>query len=693
MAVGEVDDAAIGDRIGDAEARTEGHFGRGILVPESLAFSHSILDQLRLGGVRRIVLVLVVGIEGIVDIGIHGIGQHLAARIEIVEAQAEIDNHIVEFHFVLGIERELDRLLRVAVVIRRSAVGDGGAERHNLLVALLRRDDIEFIKGQVVEAALKTGLDLMVLGDLTGNIELGDIIGGVALEMLQLRAGIGKAPVGGRCQRVAMNIALGILADAIADRGGPVFGEGGVGDIGDRVVGIFVEIVLIVGRRVGILDLVKGAHADGVGEGQRIVEGVFKAPVVRIGIVFVIAVIPPEVVLVAHQGIGQLHVAAEPVGQFALTGEFGEGIHRDQLAVSLEPLRREPALAVEIAVIAEIAAGDEEGQLVLEQRAAEASLHIVDRVEAAQGIGLAVAALLGRTDGRNLIRVGLQHPVGVIVVAEVIADIAGELAVQLFSAFLGDDIDHGRHRLAVFGIEGAADDLQFLDRRVLDLHAHIAGVAVGGGDAVNPVGDFAGAAAADVNTTHAVAHQTGLQFEHIGHFLDRHGGDLIGADRGHRGGLVFLHDGTVGNNRHLLADIDHGLAEADVDGGGHVDRDLDVGDGFGLIADHFDLHGVGARGDVDDHQIAIIVGDRAEHGAFQHHIDAGQGLAGPVVLHLADDLAGGAGKGQKGKKQSKDREPGQGSLQRLVHHGFPLQLIRDSGFHACCCTVSDSVRT
>ena len=82
--------------------------------------------------------------------------------------------------------------------------------------------------------------------------------------------------------------------------------------------------------------------------------------------------------------------------------------------------------------------------------------------------------------------------------ADVVAEEAGEAALELVGAVFRDDVDDAGEGLPVLGVEGAGDDLRLLHHVVLDRDAEAAVVDVGDGEAVHPVADLADAPAAEV---------------------------------------------------------------------------------------------------------------------------------------------------------------------------------------------------
>ena len=86
-----------------------------------------------------------------------------------------------------------------------------------------------------------------------------------------------------------------------------------------------------------------------------------------------------------------------------------------------------------------------------------------------------------------------------LVVADVIAEVAADLGLVLAAALLGDHVHDARHGLPVLGVERPADHLQFLDGVVLDRDAGAAVEHVGDADAVDPVGHLARPSAPDVD--------------------------------------------------------------------------------------------------------------------------------------------------------------------------------------------------
>jgi len=227
-------------------------------------------------------------------------------------------------------------------------------------------------------------------------------------------------------------------------------------------------------------------------------------------------------------------------------------------------------------------------------------------------------------------------------------------AVELVGAALGDDVDHAAGALAVFGLEAALLDLDFLHE--VEGHA--------GAERAVDAGVGAHRAVAGVGDVHAVHDVVVLQAGGTAN------GRVVGAQRpavahagGHaeQGGEVALHRdvqvevlGEVGahgggggvHQRGFTGDgddlVDLARLQDHVDRGGLAEADGDVLPLEGLETLEFRLQGVEARGQEGERVVAAVSrdGGLGAGGRSQAHGDTGNDAAGGV-LDGAFDPAGG----------------------------------------------------
>ena len=88
------------------------------------------------------------------------------------------------------------------------------------------------------------------------------------------------------------------------------------------------------------------------------------------------------------------------------------------------------------------------------------------------------------------------------------------------AACLGDHVDHSGLGLPVLGVEGARDDLEFLDPAVLDLDLTASAELIRNWDAVDKIGHLARTTAPQVEPPARVVGHARLQLEQVADFLD-----------------------------------------------------------------------------------------------------------------------------------------------------------------------------
>ena len=309
------------------------------------------------------------------------------------------------------------------------------------------------------------------------------------------------------------------------------------------------------------------------------------------------------------RGAGQAGgvVANQVVGPVVVVDRLREVTEAFELGRHLDPVRvgrRDVAALVLV--------GEEEEQPVAVLVVAAERNRAAD---GEAGVGLAV----DRLESDLRVRVGLQRPSTLTVVDEAVGverflpAVSVDRAAVVAAAALGDERHLGARRPAVLGRVGVGQDLELLDRVEVDRaeDAVVAGVDVA--DAVDGV--VHGVVAAAV---HVHAHAAAGRVRDAGRQARQHQGvaavdgqvlDGRRIDRKAAFGAARLHFDDAGADGHRLGD----RAELERD---HAERqavrgvDDDVGPFNGLERVHRHLEVVGIRQQVQEHEVAGLVGRR-----------------------------------------------------------------------------------
>ena len=216
----------------------------------------------------------------------------------------------------------------------------------------------------------------------------------------------------------------------------------------------------------------------------------------------------------------------------------------------------------------------------------------------------------------------------------VVAAVGAERDGVLVAPVLRHDVDDAGLGLPVLGVERARDDLDLLDRLVLDLERERLVVHVVDRDAVDEVGHLARPAAAEVALDDA-----GLEVHDVGEALDRERLELLRRDRGGRVRQVALHDGPLGSDDDLPG-LDRRLGELHVEVRRPVNEHADVLDKLRPVPDVGGADLVRPRPDADDGIVAVEVGRGAPVGPDDEDARADERLAGRGVGDAAGHLPG-----------------------------------------------------
>ena len=227
----------------------------------------------------------------------------------------------------------------------------------------------------------------------------------------------------------------------------------------------------------------------------------------------------------------------------------------------------------------------------------------------------------------------------VLVARHIITAVEAHRSREAIAAFFGDQIDDAGHRPAVLGVKSTRDDGHLLD----GVGSHPRGDAVGAErvrhrEAIDQIRDLVATPAPDVQRAVGALRDTRLRSQHPEEALDRQRIDLLGNDRLLRGRQVFLDEGPLGLHDDLLP-LDHLFTHPQIRAGSLARRDAHVGDTLRLKADVGEDERVGAGPHIEDHVIAVHVGDSALLHALDENVDADERLAVTLVGHAPGNLA------------------------------------------------------
>ena len=96
-------------------------------------------------------------------------------------------------------------------------------------------------------------------------------------------------------------------------------------------------------------------------------------------------------------------------------------------------------------------------------------------------------------------------------IAEIIATINIKRSVIIFTSLFCNRVDNARHRIAVFGIKGTANNLEFLYAAVVDVEPAAVVVRIGNGNTVHLIRDFGRSSTAYMEPSSSVFRNAGLK--------------------------------------------------------------------------------------------------------------------------------------------------------------------------------------
>ena len=365
---------------------------------------------------------------------------------------------------------------------------------------------------------------------------------------------------------------------------------------------------------------VECAGADRVGELRD--DGIAEVVIVpvSVGIVEIHPVVRLRFCVVEYVVRGELHDGGDVPRQLPLGIGALAGVHRHDGAVPLPlrvPVEDKPSRAVGVRDVLRVEPAD----TVLVPAEPDVP-PVCEKREIVPGDGPAQRSLeIPDVERPEPVEARVERLARTIRVREIIADVCAEAPGELPSPFARRDVDDPVHRLAVFGIVRAGDELHLFDEALVHLHDLGRIERIGDGDAVDPVGDPSRPAAAQVESSACVDGDAGLEVEDLSHFGHRECRNLAPVDcrRGRR--LVFLNERPFGNRHDLLADLHDSGRNLEIDRRRLVEGDLDVRDRLLVIADAGNHERIRPRLDVQNHVVAVDVRRRTHRRSLD--LDAG----------------------------------------------------------------------
>ena len=649
VAVREVHDARLRDRVREADARRELQLGaRGGVEPREAGLERRPVlrvDLARLDHARAVRVVVDVDEPLRVErVRVERVDGDLAVRVEVVEAEAGVDDKVLVLGLVLDVRGERERPDAGDLLERvRRRVGDD--EAVGVLGVLDERVALEV---DVVEAGLDAGLEQVLAEDLPREVALERVVARAALEAAEVHAAAEEAT---RPLRNRRGDGLPVRA-GVRDRLGRVDEERVVVVLLDGLEGA-AAVALVERARV---DGVERRVREDVREGERRAQALVAEARDAAGVLAEAEVAPAEVLPVGDRGERrqrEVHRAREDELERRLARDLLVAVEGDEAGVAGQARRGDVVGPVEPALVAEVAHEAEHAEAVADDRPAERRLEV---------------RVLRRVDRQVRVRVHAEvrqlpaerRVVGGIGAADdVLAARAGhgvrprerlEGALEARAGVARDDVDDARVGLPVLGVVGPRDDLELLDALVLDLDRDRAVVGVRHADAVDEVRDLLRAPAADVDAR-AARGDAGLRAEQVANLLDGQRVDGLGRDA--RLGRREVAADELGVGRHDDL-VERALGrERDVGRRREVHVHAEALDALRRVADVREREDDRARPDADDLVAAVDVGRGALRAALDADGRADERLAGFGVGDGAGDLAG-LGYGRRGGEEQDD---------------------------------------